>query len=164
MKQQISKQNRIKGLIDSSLECIRNMVDVNCVIGESVTLPDGSVLIPISKVAVGFVSGGGYPANHYFFYADGTQEDGFIGENGADDVYDDDGAGSNMVEGWFDKIKNSKAKKALSIILKVVLAVSGVVFLVWFVAWIRSLILKNRTANEHYKTAKSKNKKKRKGK
>lgn len=51
--------NKIKGLIDSSLENIRNMVDVNCVIGEPVTLPDGSVLIPISKVAVGFVSGGG---------------------------------------------------------------------------------------------------------
>ncbi len=35
------------------------MIDVNCVIGEGVTLPDGSVIIPISKVAVGFFSGGG---------------------------------------------------------------------------------------------------------
>ena len=59
MKNQIQPSNKIKGLIDSSLENIRNMVDVNCVIGEPVTLPDGSVLIPISKVAVGFVSGGG---------------------------------------------------------------------------------------------------------
>ena len=59
MKNQIQPSNKIKGLIDSSLENIRNMVDVNCVIGEAVTLPDGSVLIPISKVAVGFVSGGG---------------------------------------------------------------------------------------------------------
>ena len=59
MKQEIPKQNRIKNLIDSSLESIRNMVDVNCVIGEPVTLPDGTVLLPISKVSVGFVSGGG---------------------------------------------------------------------------------------------------------
>ena len=59
MKQEIKTSNKIKGLIDSSLENIRNMVDVNCVIGEPVTLPDGGVLIPISKVAVGFVSGGG---------------------------------------------------------------------------------------------------------
>lgn len=59
MKNQIRPSNKIKGLIDSSLENIRNMVDVNCVIGEPVTVPDGSILIPISKVAVGFVSGGG---------------------------------------------------------------------------------------------------------
>ena len=59
MKEQVQISNKIKGLVDSSLDKIRNMVDVNCVIGEPVTLPDGSVLVPISKVAVGFVSGGG---------------------------------------------------------------------------------------------------------
>ena len=59
MKELKPSTNKIKELIDSSLENIRHMVDVNCVIGEPVTLPDSSVLIPISKVAVGFVSGGG---------------------------------------------------------------------------------------------------------
>lgn len=59
MKEIKQSTNKIKNLIDSSLDNIRNMVDVNCVIGEPVTLPDNSVLIPISKVAVGFVSGGG---------------------------------------------------------------------------------------------------------
>ncbi|MBQ3502735.1 MAG: sporulation protein YtfJ [Clostridia bacterium] len=59
MKERRPSTNKIKGLIDSSLENIREMVDVNCVIGEPVTLPDASVLIPVSKVAVGFVSGGG---------------------------------------------------------------------------------------------------------
>jgi len=59
MKEEQKKSNKIKGLIDSSLENIRRMVDVNCVIGEPVTLPDETILIPISKVAVGFVSGGG---------------------------------------------------------------------------------------------------------
>ena len=59
MKQEIRRSNKIKGLIDSSLENIREMVDVNCVIGDPVTLPDESIIIPISKVAVGFVSGGG---------------------------------------------------------------------------------------------------------
>lgn len=52
-------QNKIKKLVDTSLDKIRNMVDVNCVIGEPVTLPDNSTIIPISKVSVGFVSGGG---------------------------------------------------------------------------------------------------------
>ena len=59
MNQEIHKPNKIKNLIDSSLDSIRNMVDVNSVIGDPVTLPDGTVLIPISKVSVGFVSGGG---------------------------------------------------------------------------------------------------------
>ena len=60
MKNQIQQPStKIKNLIDSSLENIRSMVDVNCVIGEPVTLPDNSMLSPISKVAVGFVSGGG---------------------------------------------------------------------------------------------------------
>lgn len=59
MKEQNHRTNNIKNLIDSSLDKIRNMVDVNCVIGEAVSLPDGTSLLPISKVSVGFVSGGG---------------------------------------------------------------------------------------------------------
>ena len=59
MKELNQPTNKIKSLIDSSLSSLRNMVDVNCVIGEPVTLPDNSTIIPISKVAVGFVSGGG---------------------------------------------------------------------------------------------------------
>ena len=57
MKEQ--ENNKIKALIDVSLENIRSMVDVNCVIGEMLTLPDNSVIIPITKVAVGFLAGGG---------------------------------------------------------------------------------------------------------
>ena len=59
MKEKRQSTNKIKNLIDSSLDNLRGMVDVNCVIGDPVTLPDGSVIIPISKVSVGFVSGGG---------------------------------------------------------------------------------------------------------
>ena len=59
MKQEIQQSSKIKDLVDTSLDKLRNMVDVNCVIGEPVTLPDGTALIPISKVSVGFVSGGG---------------------------------------------------------------------------------------------------------
>ena len=53
------KENKIESLIDISLERIRTMIDVNCVVGSAITLPDGSAIIPISKVSVGFVSGGG---------------------------------------------------------------------------------------------------------
>lgn len=56
---QQQESNKVGNMIDNSLAKIRNMVDVNCVIGDAVSLPDGSIIIPISKVAVGFVSGGG---------------------------------------------------------------------------------------------------------
>ncbi|MCL2342680.1 MAG: sporulation protein YtfJ [Firmicutes bacterium] len=38
---------------------IKEMVDVNTVIGEPITTPDGLLIIPVSKVSVGFASGGG---------------------------------------------------------------------------------------------------------
>lgn len=59
MKEIKQSANKVSELIDLSLGKIRNMVDVNCVIGEPVTSPDGSTIIPISKVSVGFVSGAG---------------------------------------------------------------------------------------------------------
>ena len=56
---EINKENKVKSLVDVSLEKIRELVDVNCVIGDLVTLPDDSAIIPITKVSVGFVAGGG---------------------------------------------------------------------------------------------------------
>lgn len=41
------------------MESIRDMVDVNTVIGDEVRTQDGSTIIPISKVSFGFVAGGG---------------------------------------------------------------------------------------------------------
>ncbi len=55
----LKKDNRIESLIDVSLDKIRTLIDVNCVIGNAISMPDGSSIIPISKVSVGFVAGGG---------------------------------------------------------------------------------------------------------
>ena len=41
------------------MESIREMVDVNTVVGDPVQTQDGSTIIPISKVSFGFVAGGG---------------------------------------------------------------------------------------------------------
>jgi len=41
------------------MESIREMVDVNTVVGDPVETPDGTVIIPVSRVACGFVAGGG---------------------------------------------------------------------------------------------------------
>ena len=58
-KVNLGKENKIESLIDVSLEKIRTLIDVNCVVGNAISLPDGTAIIPISKVSVGFVSGGG---------------------------------------------------------------------------------------------------------
>ena len=55
----LKKERKIESLVDVSLDKIRSLIDVNCVIGSAISLPDGSNIIPISKVSVGFVSGGG---------------------------------------------------------------------------------------------------------
>ena len=49
----------IETLMTTTLENIREMVDVNTVVGEPVPTPDGSTVIPVSRVSFGFASGGG---------------------------------------------------------------------------------------------------------
>lgn len=41
------------------MESIKEMVDVNTIVGDPVETPNGSVIIPISRVSCGFVAGGG---------------------------------------------------------------------------------------------------------
>ena len=48
----------LEGLMSTSMEKIRDLVDVNTIIGNPVTTPDGTTIIPISKVSFGFASGG----------------------------------------------------------------------------------------------------------
>ncbi|MFB0830938.1 GerW family sporulation protein [Brevibacillus laterosporus] len=48
----------IQGLMKTTMENLKHMVDVNTIIGDPVETPDGSVILPISKVGFGFASGG----------------------------------------------------------------------------------------------------------
>lgn len=48
----------LEGLMSTSMEKIRQLVDVNTIVGEPLTSPEGTIIIPISKVSFGFVSGG----------------------------------------------------------------------------------------------------------
>ena len=49
---------KLPNMLDSTIAKIREMVDVNSVVGEPITTPDGVTIIPISKVSVGFGGGG----------------------------------------------------------------------------------------------------------
>lgn len=53
------EKHPIEGIMKTTMESIRDMVDVDTVIGEAIVTADGSTVIPISKVSFGFVSGGG---------------------------------------------------------------------------------------------------------
>ncbi|ALS22735.1 MULTISPECIES: GerW family sporulation protein [Paenibacillus] len=51
-------EHPIQGLMKTSMENIKAMVDVNTIVGDPVETPDGSVIMPISRVAFGFAAGG----------------------------------------------------------------------------------------------------------
>lgn len=45
-------------MMDTTMEKIRKMVDVNTIIGDPISCPDGTIIIPVSKVGFGFAAGG----------------------------------------------------------------------------------------------------------
>ena len=53
------EKHAIESIMSATMENIRDMVDVNTVVGEPVTASDGTTIIPISRVSFGFVAGGG---------------------------------------------------------------------------------------------------------
>ena len=54
----MSNEHPVENLMKSTMENLKDMIDVNTVIGEAVETRDGSYIIPISKVTFGFASGG----------------------------------------------------------------------------------------------------------
>ncbi|HEY9062458.1 MAG TPA: GerW family sporulation protein [Pseudobacteroides sp.] len=52
-------EHPIQGLMNTAMSNIKEMVDVNTIVGDAVQAPDGTVIIPISKVTFGFAAGGG---------------------------------------------------------------------------------------------------------
>ena len=49
----------IENVIEKTMQSISEMVDVNTIVGDTVTMGDGTLIIPISKVSFGLVAGGG---------------------------------------------------------------------------------------------------------
>ena len=52
------ERHPIGDLTETTLSKIKEMVDVNTIVGDPITTPDGITLIPVSKVTFGFTSGG----------------------------------------------------------------------------------------------------------
>lgn len=51
-------EHPIGNLMNITMEKIKEMIDVNTIIGDPITSPDGTLIIPVSKVSYGFASGG----------------------------------------------------------------------------------------------------------
>ncbi|MBQ8416613.1 MAG: hypothetical protein IJX13_06940 [Clostridia bacterium] len=51
-------ESSIKEIIRSSLDQVRTVIDADTVVGKQILTPSGTVIIPISKVSMGFASGG----------------------------------------------------------------------------------------------------------
>jgi len=54
----MANENKLQDIIQTSLENIRSMVDANTVIGNPINTESGTTIIPISKISMGFASGG----------------------------------------------------------------------------------------------------------
>lgn len=52
------KKSNLEGLVQTAIEKIKEVVDVDTVVGSPITVPNGTTIIPVSKVSVGFGSGG----------------------------------------------------------------------------------------------------------
>ena len=52
------KNKNLESLVKTAIEKIREMIDIETVIGDPITSPNGTTIIPVSKVSVGFASGG----------------------------------------------------------------------------------------------------------
>lgn len=103
-------EHPIEGLMTTAMESIKDMVDVNTIVGDAVQTPDGTVIIPISKVSFGFASGGGEYGGK-----SNMQEDGMMGtgDNEKENKYPfagGSGAGVSIHPVAFMVVGNNKIK------------------------------------------------------
>ena len=54
----MANENRFDSMFKTSFENIKGMLDSNTVVGNPISLSNGTTIIPISKLSVGFATGG----------------------------------------------------------------------------------------------------------
>ncbi len=50
--------NPIKNVIQSTMEEVKNIVDTNTIVGTPIVVSENTTIIPVSKINIGFASGG----------------------------------------------------------------------------------------------------------
>lgn len=54
----MEEKHQIGEIMGVTMDRIKEMIDVNTIVGEPIRTPEGITIIPVSKVSVGFASGG----------------------------------------------------------------------------------------------------------
>lgn len=54
----MGENHPIEGLMETAMESLKAMVDVNTILGDPVETPDGHIIVPVSRVSFGFAAGG----------------------------------------------------------------------------------------------------------
>ncbi len=54
----MNEKARVENLVKTAMEKINEIVDSETIVGKPITTPDGTTIIPISKVSFGFAAGG----------------------------------------------------------------------------------------------------------
>ncbi len=78
----MADKHPIEGIMYTALQGLKEMIDVNTIVGDAITSPDGSVIIPISKVAIGFGVGGSEFERHKSKGSDASPQNLFGGGTG----------------------------------------------------------------------------------
>lgn len=52
------QNNNVEGMLGTTMDKIKQMVDADTIIGEPIVAKNGSTILPVSKVSYGFASGG----------------------------------------------------------------------------------------------------------
>lgn len=51
-------EHPLQGLMTTAMENLKEMIDVNTIVGDPVEAPDGCIIIPVSRVGFGYAAGG----------------------------------------------------------------------------------------------------------
>lgn len=92
------EEHPIQGLMTTAMESLQSLVETNTIIGDSIETPDGSTIIPVSKVGFGFAAGGSE------FSPQSTEEDATLPFGGGS------GGGVSLTPIAFLVVKNDEIK------------------------------------------------------
>ncbi|MCH5157700.1 MAG: sporulation protein YtfJ [Clostridiales bacterium] len=65
-----TSEHPIESIMDSTFGKMRSLTDTDTIVGQPIVMPDGTTVIPVSKISVGIVTGGGeygQKSNNYPF-------------------------------------------------------------------------------------------------
>lgn len=79
----MDKIHPVGEVLQLTMDKLREMIDVNTVVGDPISTPEGITVIPVSKVSIGLVSGGSDRTNSKQAAANAGANNGYGGASSA---------------------------------------------------------------------------------